>query len=102
MRTSQIDWETLRDSRLLECAFEAYLCLRKCHRKSSKIGKKKSQTPVDVPAVKKHEVFSTQDKFLTYDDRTLYIPIEPNRPGIGFVMPPKFPYQKLTLLRSWR
>jgi hypothetical protein len=93
IRNLKVDWKTVGDSRLLGCAFEAYvlehfLNVSQESLKVKKIGKKQSQTLVDVPAVKKHEIFSTQCKFPTYDDGTLYIPIEPNRPGIDFVMPP--------------
>ena len=56
--------------------------------KATKMGRIDCATPVDVPAVKKHKVFSTGNKFSSYVDGTLYIPIEPNRTGIDFVMPP--------------
>lgn len=94
IRSLKCDPKIVGDSRLLGCAFEAYVLEhilnvsqeRFLSVKAENIAK--SQTPmVDVPAVKKHEVFPTKSPSKSYHNGTLYIP-EPNRPGIGFVMPP--------------
>ena len=44
--------------------------------------------PVNIEAVRYHKLFSSKQHIKKPDERTLYIPSEPNRPGIDFVMPP--------------
>jgi hypothetical protein len=90
--TLKVDYKTLGNSRLLGHAFEAYVLKHALNVSQGRflevLVRKIDSGSVFVPAVKKHQFFSTQSKVVSYDDGTLYIPIEPNRRGIYFVMPP--------------
>ena len=90
----QVDWKTVGDSSLLGKAYECHV-LKHLFQVSDKVYLSKAAYEVGDPekkavyinAVRHHEVFSNQG---TIDPKqgTLYIPLESNKAGIDFVMPP--------------
>ncbi len=94
IRGFKFDWKTLGQARMLGNAYESHIL-----NTLFKVSESETSLPVkakgvgnnkwvSVPAVKKHEIFSSKLVIDKHEKGTLYIPIEPNRPGIDLIMPP--------------
>lgn len=91
----KFDWKILELPKLLGNAYESHVLdslFRVSPTSTVSLRVKANLIPtrkmVSVPAVKDHLIFSSKDVITEPKKGMLYIPSEPNRPGIYFVMPP--------------
>jgi DNA polymerase elongation subunit (family B) len=94
IRNLKFDWKILGQPRLLGNAYESHVLdsLFKVSESMMSLPvsamKVSNKEQVSVPAVKNHCIFSSNTVIEEPEEGTLYIPIEPNRPGLDLIMPP--------------
>jgi hypothetical protein len=93
IRDLRFDWKKLGHPRLLGNAYESHTLdtlfkVSEADHLSVRATDIRSKAEVFIEAVKKHHVFSSKAVINNFEKNTLYIPIEPNRPGLDLIMPP--------------